>query len=236
MNYKRAPLIAYLCLLPLLLTLGIWQLNRAEEKRALLKLQAQRQTSEVLELSAIQPENLESWRYKSVRAIGHYDGNHQFLLDNQVNNGRAGYFVLTPFKLKENSKAVLVNRGWIPLGKSRTDLPDIRVEPDETTVSGRINHFPQVGLKLAGAEIPAKGWPAVVQVIDIKVLSKQLDYPLFDFQIELDKTSAYGFTREWQQPTVMTPEKHTAYAVQWFLLALTLTVLFVKYGRNKENE
>lgn len=236
MKYKRAPLIVYLCLLPLLLTLGVWQLNRAEEKRALLKLQAQRQTSKVLELSASQPENLESSRYKPVRAIGHYDGNHQFLLDNQVNKGKPGYFVLTPFKLKENSKAVLVNRGWIPLGKSRTDLPDIRVEPDETTVSGRINRFPQVGLKLAGAEMPAKGWPAVVQVIDINVLSTQLGYPLFDFQIELDKTSAYGFTREWQTSAVMTPEKHTAYAVQWFLLALTLTVLFVKYGFNKENE
>ena len=230
---KRTPLIAYLCLLPLLLTLGVWQLNRADEKRAMLALQAQRQASETLEFSAILPENLESSLYKPVTAIGNYDSGHQFLLDNQVSKGRAGYFVLTPFKLKASNMAVLVNRGWIPLGKSRADLPDIRVESNEMKLIGRINRFPRVGLKLTGAELPAKGWPAVVQIIDVKVLSKQLEYLLFDFQIELDKAAGHGYIRDWQEPVGMTPEKHTAYAVQWFLLALTLTVLFIKYGFNK---
>jgi surfeit locus 1 family protein len=235
MKCKLVPLIAYLCLLPLLLTLGIWQLNRAEEKRAILDLQSQRQGSEVLELSASLSENLESLLYKPVSAVGHYDSSHQYLLDNQVSKGRAGYSVLTPFRSTENGKAVLVNRGWIPLGKSRAELPDIRVALNKIKLTGRINRFPRVGLRLAGSELPAKGWPAVVQVIDVKVLSQQLGYSLVDFQIELDKFAANGFAREWQESVVMTPEKHTAYAVQWFLLAITLTVLFIKYGF-KNNE
>ncbi|MSS76332.1 MAG: SURF1 family protein [Methyloglobulus sp.] len=236
MKYKRAPLIAYLCLLPLLLSMGIWQLNRAEEKRVLIHLKEQRQSTEVLALSATLPDTTETLLYKPIQAVGHYDSDHQYLLDNQVSQGKAGYFVLTPFQLKNENKAVLVNRGWLPLGKSRTDLPEINVDTKEITITGRINRFPSVGLKLVGAEIPSNSWPSLVQVIDSAILSKQLTYPLFDFQVELDKQSTNGFMREWQTPHTMTPEKHLAYAVQWFLLALTLTVLFVKYGFKKPHD
>ena len=234
MKYKRAPLIAYLCLLPILLTLGVWQLNRAEDKRALIRLQEQRQSSEILVLSATMPDSAEALLYKPIQAVGHYDGNHQYLLDNQVSMGKAGYFVLTPFRLNNENKAVLVNRGWLPLGGGRSDLPDIGVDMGETAITGRINRFPTVGLKLAGAEIPTDSWPAIVQVIDTNVLAKQLGYPLFNFQVELDQVADYGYKREWREPSPMTPEKHVAYAVQWFLLAITLTVLFIKYGFKKQ--
>lgn len=230
MKCKRAPLIAYLCLLPLLLSLGVWQLNRADEKRALLELQGRQQGAETVVLSSTPPDFSETLLYQPIKALGRYDSDHQFLLDNQVNKGKAGYFVLTPFRLREGDTAVLVNRGWIPLGKNRADLPDIRVEANKITLAGRINRFPRIGLALAGAAIPTKTWPSVAQIIDAKVLSRQLGYPLADFQVELDQADAHGYTRVWQEPVVMTPERHTAYAVQWFLLALTLTVLFVKYG------
>jgi surfeit locus 1 family protein len=233
MKYKRLPLIAYCCLLPILFALGIWQLNRAEEKRVLIRLQDQRKSTEILTIKAAMPSDTEELLYKSVKAVGHYDNNHQYLLDNQVNNGRVGYFVLTPFLLKDQNKAVLVNRGWLPLGKNRSELPAIDVDSSEITLGGRINRFPSLGIKLAGAETPANTWPSLVQVIDSVVLAKQLGYPLFNFQIELDKDAAYGFTREWHEPMGMTPEKHTGYAVQWFLLAFTLTVLFIRYGFKK---
>lgn len=236
MKFKRAPLIAYLCLLPILLALGVWQLNRAEEKRVLISLKQQRQSTKILILSTTLPDTLEAYLYKPIQAMGHYDTDHQYLLDNQVNKGRAGYFVLTPFMLKTENKAVLVNRGWLPLGKSRSGLPDIPVDSREITLNGRINRFPTVGLKLAGAEIPTDSWPAIVQVVDTQVLAKQLGYPLFGFQVELDKQAHDGFTREWHETLAMTPEKHIGYAVQWFLLALTLTVLFVKYGINKKHD
>jgi surfeit locus 1 family protein len=54
------------------------------------------------------------------------------------------------------------------------------------------------------------------------------------FQIELDKNLADGFKREWQTATVMPPEQHIAYALQWFGLALTLTILFFWYSFKKQ--
>ncbi len=234
MIFKRAPLIAYFCILPILLALGLWQLNRAEEKRVAIRLQEQRQSTNAFVLTASTLDELEALLYKPIQAFGHFDVSHQYLLDNQINNGKAGYFVLTPFFLKDANKAVLVNRGWIPLGNNRADLPDTNgIDKSEISITGRVNRFQNVGIKLAGAEIPSQGWPSVVQVVDVNALSKRLGYPLFSFQVELDKNAKDGYVRDWHEALVMTPEKHIGYAVQWFLLALTLTVLFVKYGIKK---
>lgn len=236
MKFKIIPTLVYLCLLPLLLALGAWQLDRAEQKRVFLKLQEQGEVAETLHLSTAIENNTEALRYRKVEATGSYDESHQFLIDNQISAGKVGYFVLTPFILPGEAKAVLVNRGWIPLNQDRSVLPDLSINKAQTSISGRINNFPGVGIKLAGADLPTDTWPSVVQVVDSKILAKKLGYPLFQFQIELDKDSADGFKREWHATTIMLPEQHTAYAVQWFALALTLTIIFIWYGYIKNDE
>ena len=237
MKFEKAPTLVYLCLLPLLIALGIWQLGRSEEKRVFLEQQGQElASSEIIQLSKASEDNVDRVRYKKVQATGHYDRAHQFLIDNQISSGKAGYFVLTPFVLQGEAKAVLVNRGWVPLNQQRSNLPDLQIGSEQTQVTGRINQFPSVGIKLAGAEIPTEGWPSVVQVVDSSVLAKKLGYSIFPFQIELDKDQPEGFKREWQTTTMMLPEQHTAYAIQWFALALTLTILFIWYSFKKNDE
>lgn len=214
----------------MLIALGMWQLDRSEQKRAFLKEQEQALATETLHLSATIEHNTEALRYRNVEVTGRYDVAHQFLIDNQISDGKAGYFVLTPFILTGETKAVLVNRGWIPLNQNRSILPDLQINKAEAIIAGRINHFPSVGIKLAGAEIPTEGWPSVVQVVDSDVLAKKLGYSLFQFQIELAKELPDGYKREWHTSTIMQPEQHTAYAIQWFALALTLTILFIWYS------
>ncbi len=230
MKFKIIPTLAYLCLLPVLLTLGMWQLDRSEQKRVLLKLQEQAVATETLHLSAGIEDNTDALRYRQVEVTGRYDVAHQFLLDNQISGGKAGYFVLTPLVLTGETKAVLVNRGWIPLNPDRSVLPDLKVNQIQAIITGRINNFPSVGIKLAGAQIPTAGWPSVVQVVDSNTLAKKLGYSLFQFQIELAKELPDGYKREWHTSTIMLPEQHTAYAIQWFALALTLTILFIWYS------
>lgn len=235
MKFKIIPTLVYLCLLSVLLALGMWQLDRSEQKRAFLKLQEQAAATETLHLSADMETKTDLQRYRQVAVTGRYDVAHQFLIDNQINGGKAGYFVLTPLVLSGESKAVLVNRGWIPLNQDRSVLPDLQINNTEATITGRINDFPSVGIKLAGAEIPTEGWPSVVQVVDSNVLAKKLGYSLFQFQIELAKELPGGYKREWHTSTIMQPEQHTAYAIQWFALAITLTILFIWYGFKKNN-
>lgn len=230
MKFKIIPTLVYLCLLPVLLALGMWQLDRSKQKQALLKSQEQAVATETLHLSATIENDTEALRYRQVDVTGHYDAAHQFLIDNQISDGKVGYFVLTPFILAGETKAVLVNRGWIPLNRNRSVLPDLQIHNAQATIVGRINHFPSVGIKLAGAEIPTEAWPSIVQVVDANVLAEKLGYSLFQFQVELARELPDGFKREWRSSTIMLPEQHVAYAVQWFALALTLTVLFIWYS------
>lgn len=235
MKFNLIPTLVYLCLLPALVSLGMWQLDRSEQKRVFLKAQEQAAAAETLHLSTAIENNTDAFRYRNVEVAGRYDVAHQFLIDNQISDGKVGYFVLTPFILAGEAKAVLVNRGWIPSNHDRSILPDLQIKKAESNISGRINNFPSVGIKLAGAEIPTEGWPSIVQVVDSNVLANKLGYPLFQFQIELAKELPDGYKREWRTSTIMQPEQHTAYAFQWFALALTLTILFIWYSFKKSN-
>ncbi len=229
LKFSLFSLALYLVLVALLVSLGFWQLDRAEQKKVFLRQQQLSAEKAVLKLTA--DVDLNTIRYRKTRLTGHYDQAHQYLIDNQIVNGRAGYFVMTPFKIAGMNLSVLVNRGWVVLNKDRRILPELSVVDSVLTITGRINHFPVVGMRLAGAEIPTEGWPSVVQVVDSGILSEKLGYALLPFQIELDKNMSYGYGRDWKKKSVMPPEKHIAYAVQWFGLALTLTVLFIGFSR-----
>jgi len=110
-------------------------------------------------------------------------------------------------------------------------LPNVDFQAEtETILQGRINSFPSIGLKLTGANQPTTTNPAVVGIIDSDVLTKELGYELFAFQLELAPEMPNGFKREWKVANIMQPEQHLAYAMQWFGLALVLTILFIKFG------
>lgn len=226
------PVIIVVCLLALLLRLGFWQLDRAEEKRELLTNQHEKMQRKPLPLMQLLSENAEL-RYRRVLLAGHYDSTHQFLIDNQVHDGQVGYFVLTPFILADNQQTVLINRGWVRMDKDRKHLPDISFAPEDSlSIVGIINHFPQVGLALDGADEPGKGWPSVVQLINIHKITDKLNRPILDFQIQLSAEQPYGYAREWQLNVRIPPEKHVAYAFQWFALAFTLIILSL-WGSSK---
>lgn len=233
MNINLRWLFAYLAFFILFLSLGVWQIHRANEKQDFLNIEAKRLT-ETVKLTPENSENAETLRYKQATISGHYDTKKQFLLDNQINAGKAGYFVFTPFKLAHSNKAILVNRGWIPLIEPRATLPKIEFPAEnETILNGRINTFPSIGMKLDGANQPTKTNPAVVGLIDSTILAATLGYELFDFQLELNADSPNGFKREWAMAKIMQPEQHLGYALQWFGLAFALTVIFIKFGLRK---
>lgn len=232
LKFSLFSIVLYLVLVVFLVSLGFWQLGRAEQKETFLSQQESAEDQAIIKLTA--DTDLTNIRYRNAELTGYYDIHHQYLIDNQIVNGRAGYFVMTPFRIDGLKQAVLVNRGWVVLNRDRRILPELSFDASRLTITGRINQFPVVGIRLAGAEIPTKGWPSVVQLVDSKVLSEKLGYALLPFQIELHESMAHGYKREWKSSQLMPPEKHIAYAVQWFGLALTLTVLFIGFSKKSK--
>ena len=139
-----------LLLLGLLMSLGFWQLDRAEQKRALLAGYNTDRDATVIQLEP----GLQSYRdfnYQIASAAGHYDPDRQFLLDNRTHNGRVGYHVLTPFVLRKSGAAVLVNRGWIPTNPDGSPGP-AAVPEGEVTVNGE-SHIPSPPATMARSQV-----------------------------------------------------------------------------------
>jgi len=172
---------------------------------------------------------LEENRYRRVIVAGEYDAEHQFLLDNQIIRQQAGYHVLTPLLIQGANVGVLVNRGWIPAGRDRAVKPNLPITQTTVRIIGVVDKFPGVGLKLKGAEIPAPGWPALVQLADSERLSERLGYRLLPYQVLLDVNEGEGYERI-GRPASLSPEKNQGYALQWFGFALVLMVLYLWYG------
>lgn len=226
---SRWPTLATVVLLPLLVWLGFWQLERAELKEVLAaRADAQRARAPAV-LGAAGPDATfedESWDYRRVVATGRYLPLH-YLLDNRTHRGAAGYHVLSPLVFDEEGvRGVMVNRGWIPLGSSREVLPETGVPSGTLEVRGR-SRRPGATFLLGEAGYRGDIWPRVVQSIDIGMMEETLRVDLLPFVIELDRGDPHGFEREWRPHGGLTPHRHRAYALQWFALALTLAIIYV---------
>ncbi len=214
-----------LLLLALLIGLGRWQLRRAAEKQALYDAFAAGGGSTLRVDGATAPVA----RYQHLEARGHYDPGRQVLIDNMVSaEGRAGYYVITPFAL-EGGGWLLVNRGWVPLGASRQSRPEVAIGRDERVIHGRADHLPVPGIRLGTAAKLEPPFPAVADFPRLGELSALLQINSWSPATEvllLDAGEAGGYLRAWSAPGIP-PMRHLAYAVQWFGLALTLAVIYV---------
>lgn len=209
--------------LAFLVSLGNWQLGRAQEKQALLDLQAKRMNLENIALDDVDMVG-GNLRYLPVKTSGQLDVKHQLLIDNQVRHGQVGYTVLTPLRLADG-RAILLNRGWVPLGENRENLPDVSLETSAQSFIGKLDWFPSVGIKLEGADELTSGWPAVTQVISLSKVAERLGYDVLPYQMRLNSNEPNGYDREWV-PMKMGPEKHHGYAFQWFALAVAWVALY----------
>ena len=223
-----------LAVLGLLLSLGFWQLDRAQQKQQLLDLQSERLMLAPVDLLSIDI-SAANLRYLPVKITGKLDVTHQILIDNQVRNGQVGYSVLTPARLN-NKQAILINRGWVALGSDRSHLPDVKIPSMNAVLLGNLDHFPSVGIKLDKADVLSSGWPAVTQVVDVNRVEERLGYSVMPYQLLLDKNQPHGYNREWVVMK-MGPEKHHGYAFQWFALATAWVIIYfvltVKKGIKK---
>lgn len=213
-----------LVLILFLVSLGRWQLRRADEKQALFDSFAAG-TDVTRQIDASTPLLP---RYQHIEAHGHYDQTRQVLIDNMVNGERVGYFVVTPFALAGGSW-ILVNRGWVPLGASRAERPAIPVAADTRRIRGRADHMPSPGIQMGTPAALGPPYPVVAAFptrAEIARLLGESSWASATDLVLLDAGEPDGYVRNWTAPG-FPPIRHIAYAVQWFALALTLFIIYI---------
>lgn len=207
-------------------SLGYWQLGRAREKQALIEgFIAGNRTS--VDATGLGFDELA--RYQHVRLRGSYDGTRQILLDNMpsAKTGRPGFRVLTPLERADGRGWLLVDRGWVPLGSTREQLPDVSVGPGEREVRGRLDRLPIPGLRLGAATTPGEqGWPRIMNFPVEADVEAALGVEVESRIVLLDPDLDGGYEREWRPSLGFGPERHLGYAIQWFAAALAAVVIF----------
>ena len=214
-------------LTPLFIALGVWQLQRAGEKRALIAAFEQGERAPAQPLDEVLAGGVDAARYRHVYAEGRYLGDRQFLLDARVEDGRPGYDVLTPLALANGAGTIIVDRGFVPQDVSnRRPATPIDVESGERRVNGRVAGLPRAGFRLGPAgEGGGNDWPRVMLYPERAELEAALGQALLDPILLLDPDDPDGYVRDWRVGD-MPPARHIAYALQWFAFAATLWIIY----------
>lgn len=239
-NYSFKPglftTVLTLVVLVILVRLGVWQLDRAEEKRQILANQQAKLQLPVVKItdSVINTHDLE---FRRVQVEGIFESRYQLFIDNKVHNGVPGYNVVTPLKIKDQNSYILVNRGWVPMNPDRRVLPSVGTPNGNIKVNGLIKMDPKDVADLGSNNRSNEGWPAVVRWVDLSAIQQETGLKLHPFLLLMDKDMEHGFVREWKFVS-LPPEKSTSYAVTWFSLATVLLIIYlvVNIKRNKEHE
>ena len=234
---KILPTLTDLSALAICISLGFWQLRRAEFKQQIQDRYEERIIQAPLtlsELSVLSPNDLD---FYPVRVRGQFDNAHTILLDNKTYQGSQGYEVVTPFIPSEKAPVLLISRGWIPREAKREQLP--KIEPIYgTEILFGYAKMPETKAFRLGDNIESDqpAWPLRIQQLDklsMDEIAKRFGHPLYPFILLLGPEQPGELQRIWQ-PVVAGASKHHGYAVQWFLLAGVLGIFLVIVNARKK--
>jgi surfeit locus 1 family protein len=212
-----------LLVLALLLGLSFWQWQRATEKTQTLARIAKWQQQGAVDIARLLAINATGRDAVQMDFTGRWLAPMVWLVDNKMVNGRIGYDVVIAVEdvsASEGSSALLVNLGWVAAPLQRDFLPTVNI-PTELRVQGIFRT--RITGVLLGTNIENKGvWPMRIQQVDVESLSAHLNRPLISGLTYQEKNSPFLIH---YRPVILPPERHKAYALQWFLLAIAVVVI-----------
>jgi surfeit locus 1 family protein len=209
----------------LTIRLGIWQLDRLEQRREFNARVLAQIDQPVLAMNENGAGDLYNMEYRSVRVTGHYDAAQQVLLRNQVWENLPGYHLLTPLLIEGSEEAVLVDRGWIPL-EAAGSLEQF-AQPGEVTLEGVLRR-PQTQPDFGGVPDatlePGQSRLDAWNIINLERIQEQVNVPLLPVYIQRtpDETAAQSMPYAAPFTIELSEGPHLGYAIQWFIFSAIL--------------
>ncbi len=232
-SLNLAWLIPVLILVPILIRLGVWQLDRANER--------QTARDELVSVMQQKPLPINEFdltpsheKLAHLTVSGVFDWSKQFLLENQVHNTVTGFEVLAPLTYS-SGRAILVSRGWIPASPGKK--PDVSVTAGiarAQSVAGlavipesRLSDYQRDILRKSSDYKPSNTepnnakWPVIITEEDFATMSSLLELELVPRILQPQQDLSYAYRRVWQ-PSLRGPAVNYGYAAQWFGMAILL--------------
>ena len=238
-RFKLIPFIATVLVVALGVSLGNWQERRATQKLALQARLADGNAAAPLTLDG-KPLAAAAVEFRRVAMRGEFVRVWPLYLENRPYQGRAGFYLLMPFKIAGSGMHVLVERGWLPRDPAvRDKLPAYATPQGEVMVEGvaRLN----AGRVMQLGDAPVLTPKAIVLNADPLQVAKDSGMTMQPFVVEqgaapLPAGDDAQLVRDWPAPALGV-EKHQGYAFQWYALAAMAVIFFVANGcrRGKTN-
>ncbi len=209
-----------------LLCLGSWQLDRKEQKAELLD-QIKRTSYETISLDNIEitAENLNDWLYRKVSIEGRYINGLEARVFANLSNprgefGGAGYWILTPFIVKDND-VLIVNRGFVPQSNI-SNYPKYNDTEYDVSIEGYIKRYEKNNIFTPEADLKEKimylfNKEDLSEIFGIEI--KTIFYiDLIDTSINLPQSNETKLTFS---------DNHLSYAITWYSLATVLLFIYL---------
>ena len=227
-----APAIATLLATAILVSLGVWQVERLAWKESLLATIAARTKAPPAPLppqaewQSLQPD---AYAYRHVAATGSFDNAHEAHVFRPLSEADAhgpahgiGDLVLVPFRLAQGG-TVIVNRGFVPADRLDPKTRAAGEVAGETTITGLMRE-PEPRNSFTPADDPAKNQWFTRDPATIAAALNIADAA--PFTIDEDAGQAPGGLPQGGETLVDIPNNHLSYALTWFGLALGLLGVF----------
>ncbi len=214
--------------------LGIWQLDRLEQRRAQNEVLRTVLDSPPLDLAEPLPNEPEALENRLALVTGRYDFAEERILLLQTWQGQPGVTLVTPLIIEGDEEvAILVNRGWVPqaaydagqLASYQSETGTVRVEGYLASGQPRRGDSPEVA-------------PQEIYRIDLEAMAAALPYRLLPVILvatpeqEFDLDPPLRAAREID----LSEGPHLGYAWQWFIFCVLTGGLYLVFVRRSESE
>jgi surfeit locus 1 family protein len=221
--------------------LGIWQLERLEQRRAFnARVQAQidQPTLNLNQRGAVPADDLVNMEYRKVTVVGIYDHSQEVALKNQAHDNQWGVNLLTPLKMAGTGDVILVNRGWIPAEDFTSGDWSRYTETGTVEVQGvlrRSQSRPDFGRRSDPTPAPGGERITAWNFANVEAIDQQTPYDLLPVYIQ-EAPDPEGPELPYRSlPALnLTEGPHMGYAIQWFAFAAILAFGYPFFMRKEE--
>jgi surfeit locus 1 family protein len=203
-----------------MILLGSWQTRRAEQKLALQQRVDALAQGPLLSLPSA-PVAAGDYEHSRVTARGEFAPQHTVYVDNRVLRGLPGYHVVTPLKISGGDMHVLVNRGWVGIGATRTQFPQISTPNGEVVLEGLAVIPPGHVYEL----MQDLGTGPLVQHLVPARIAERTGLKFQPIVLQQTSDAPDGLARVWDRPDLGV-NTHRAYALQWYAMGVLILVMY----------
>ena len=217
-SFKLKILIFAIIFAPLTFSLGVWQVNRANEKIEIIENYDKLLFSDPLVLD----NDHKNWQ--PIKTSGKFEDLVVYE-DNAILDGKAGYKIYHLFKNLDSSY-IFVHRGFRERNRIKNNLPVVEVPEGFQNLEGKVlrranNSFVQ---NIQESD------PRIIQEFDLSYLKERYssleNKDIYVYLFNLQEEDEMKFSSI-EKPVNMSSSKHIGYAIQWFGLCLALIILTI---------